>query len=314
MIDAGALLLGNLALDAFFEAWGHKYLKTTGPTDRFDGVFRPSDLSAAALGDVLDGDRPSLSYRAAYRDGRGSGRTFYAPLELARALRDAGMTLVWSDVQHGHPRLAELAAAIGKLVHAQTPISVQCVISPDGQGFPWHHDCTHVLALQIRGSKRWWLGRTPVAFPPFHQQADALEAGRHDLLARLGLRYELPRDDDADEVELVPGDMLYVPPGMWHRAEARGESTHLSILVRPLTFGRVVRAAMTGAALRNQTWRADIQHMSRPELLQFLTVRLAETRRFLAGLTPEQLIADFEMLAASPTLRDIVLERSREVL
>ncbi len=313
-MDARSLFFGDRDPGDFFADWGQRWWKTTGAADRFAAVFSPADLSAHALGDVIDGPRPSLSYRAAYRDGAGSGRTFFAPLEMARALREAGMTLVWSDVQQGLPRVAELAGAIAKLVHARTPISIQCVISPDGQGFPWHYDCTHVIALQIRGAKRWWLGRKRVESPPFHQQADAMDPGRHELLASLGLRYELPNDADADEVELSAGDILYLPPGTWHRASARGESTHLSVLVRSLSFGRLLRTAMTATALRSDGWRADTQGMTRPELLQFLTTRLAEARRQLAAITPEQLVATADALSGSSALRDVLLDRAREVL
>src|SRR5689334_21476327 len=126
MIDARALLLGGDSdAEAFFAAWGRKWLKTSGAPDRFAGLFSPADLSAIALGDVVEGKRPSLSYRAAYRDGKGSGRTFYAPLEMAKALHEAGMTLVWDDVQRAHPRLAELAGSLAKLVAARTPIVIQ---------------------------------------------------------------------------------------------------------------------------------------------------------------------------------------------
>jgi ribosomal protein L16 Arg81 hydroxylase len=311
-MDVGGLLLGGeLSSERFFaERWGQRWVKTSGATDRFASIFQQAELDRIVPGVT----RLSVAFYAT----DGTGRTFNPPLDLARTLFKAGMTLIWSDVQHAHARLAELAGGVGSWTSARGPVSVQAIVSPPGTGFPWHYDFTHVLALQISGTKRWTLGRTRVEAPPFHQQADAIRPEIHELLSRLGLKYALPDDADADEVDLAPGDVLYVPPGTWHRARAGESSCHLSVRVRPGSFARLLRARLTATAIGQPSWRAELSRLdasgSRAALLQALTDRLAEARRQLAAITPEQLLSTMDELAGSPTLRDVLLERARDLL
>ena len=50
--------------------------------------------------------------------------------------------------------------------------------------------------------------------------------------------------DTLEEVELRPGDVLYLPPGAWHEARARGSSLALTLAYERVTSAAVVRAAV----------------------------------------------------------------------
>src|SRR5689334_2445663 len=149
-MDIPRLLLPEHSTDAFFGAyWGTRWVRSRGPAARFAEVFSPEQLGANALGDLTRVAAPSASYRASYDDAGGVAKVFGAPLEMAEHLLAAGMTLQFTELEQTHPSLAQLAAAVGGFCGARGPVTVNCFVSPDGHGFPWHLDNPHVFALQI---------------------------------------------------------------------------------------------------------------------------------------------------------------------
>jgi ribosomal protein L16 Arg81 hydroxylase len=208
-----------------------------------------------------------------------------------------------------------LAAEVGAFVGARGPVTVNSFLSPDGHGFPWHLDNPHVFALQIEGTKRWRLGRRQVVAAPFLTEAEGPRAeATLALLRQLGMPIEPPSDDDSDEITLVAGDVLYMPPGVWHRASAVGGSCHISLLVRPMVFGRLLRAVVAALGIRSEMWRTDLQRMTPETRDAFLTERLAEARAELAAITPAHLVHTLDLLASSPLARLTLLERVRDTL
>jgi ribosomal protein L16 Arg81 hydroxylase len=322
-IDAAALLFGTSSEAArfFSEHWGKSTVKLRAPASLGE-LFSLDELAAHAFSPLSPGrGGDTLHFRAAYTDTAGRARAFGGPLEMARQLLDAGMTLSFDGLQRSHPKLQALAAAMGRLIGTIGPVTINCFLSPDGSGLGWHFDCTHGLILQISGEKRWQLGPQVMA-PPLHLELDgpstpAIAA----MLKQLGHHYPEPSDHER-EIDLAPNDILYVPPGLWHRASARGTSCHLSVIVRPFGFARVLRAMIAAMALRRPEWRSDLQRLgvagdlappsSRPELASYFATQLEEARRELAQLTPERMAKTMESLAQSPLLRDLLLNAVTE--
>lgn len=79
--------------------------------------------------------------------------------------------------------------------------------SPSSDAFPWHKDPHHVFALQLAGTKRWWLSK------------------EHDG--------DFTRHSDQGAIEITSqiGDILFIPKGVPHRAQAAEMSVHISISV-----------------------------------------------------------------------------------
>jgi len=310
------LLGGSLTPETFFaDHWERRWAWMRGAPDRFAAVFDPADLGRRSLGALVGAGPGPGSYRATYYDRDGIAHVFGAPLEMAEDLLAAGMTLQFTQLEQTQPRLAALAAQAAAFLGARTPITVDSFLSPDDHGFPWHLDNPHVFVLQIEGAKRWRLGRTRVAAAPFLMEAHGPRAeATLTLLRELGLPVEPPRDDDCDELVLSAGDVLYLPPGTWHRASAVGRSCHVSLLVRPLVFGRLLRAVIATLGIRSEAWRADLQRMDAAALRAFLRDRLDDARRQVEALTSEHLIQMFELLATSPLARLTLLDRARDTL
>ena len=118
-----------------------------------------------------------------------------------------------------------LAAARGFRGRAQRgsghPVQINAYITPkQSQGFSAHYDVHDVFVLQIAGSKRW-VFHEPVHPDPLPSQPWTRYRGAVEARAA-----EEPSADDV----LEEGDVLYLPRGFIHSAEALGGvSAHLTI-------------------------------------------------------------------------------------
>ena len=152
------------------------------PASRF---CSPTRLGGQALDDVVD------------------------PVKVAARLVD-GATLVMQSLHRTSPTVAAFVTQLqDEISH---PVQANAYLTPpDAAGLVEHGDLHDVLALQLHGSKRWWV-------------------------AGLG------------EVTMRPGDVLYVPQGVRHRAETNGEtSLHLTIGIIRVTYRQVIdRLLRTG--------------------------------------------------------------------
>jgi lysine-specific demethylase/histidyl-hydroxylase NO66 len=123
-----------------------------------------------------------------------------------------GATIVLQGLHRSFPPVAQLCRSLEvSLTH---PVQANAYLTPPvAQGLDLHADPHDVFAVQTHGVKRW------VVHPP----------------------------DDAEpwDLELRPGDVLYLPAGTRHAAQTLDRpSLHLTIGVRTTTWGDVVRRAV----------------------------------------------------------------------
>ena len=131
----------------------------------------------------------------------------------------SGHTVVLQALHRFWPPLVEFAGALSEdLGH---PVQINAYITPrQSQGFSAHYDVHDVFVLQIAGSKRWII-HDPVHPDPLPSQP--WTGYRRAVESRAA---EDPRADDV----LGEGDVLYLPRGFIHSAEALGGvSVHLTI-------------------------------------------------------------------------------------
>lgn len=89
-------------------------------------------------------------------------------------------------------------------------------IGPAGVGTGLHYDYLANVAVQILGTKRWWLARPGAVerlgavSSKYDPWAVLASASVGDLAARAGAA------GDFFTVDLMPGDALHVPPRWWH--------------------------------------------------------------------------------------------------
>ena len=116
------------------------------------------------------------------------------------------------------------------------PVQINAYITPkQSQGFSAHYDVHDVFVLQITGSKRWVIHDPvhpdPLPNQPWTRYRSAVESCAAE-------------DPSADHV-LEEGDVLYLPRGFIHSAEALGGvSIHLTIGIHSHTRHDLVRSLL----------------------------------------------------------------------
>jgi bifunctional lysine-specific demethylase and histidyl-hydroxylase NO66 len=118
-----------------------------------------------------------------------------------------GATLVLQSLQRTWPPLQELCAALERAT--SHPCQANAYLTPaGGAGLAHHRDDHDVIVLQVDGRKAW-------------------------------------KVDGLGQLELVPGDVLYLPAGTGHEASApEHPSLHVTVGLLRITHGAVVRRAL----------------------------------------------------------------------
>ena len=160
---------------------------------------------------------PPSGYTKTTRTGSQTA-TGVADASAVFAYFDQGATIVLQGMHRYWSPVAIFARSLeASLGH---PVQVNAYITPPGsQGFDAHKDDHDVFVLQSHGSKRWWV----------HE--------RHDLP---------PSRAPLVEVELEPGDSLYIPKNFPHAAATQASaSVHLTVGVLSIGTRDVLEAAVS---------------------------------------------------------------------
>lgn len=136
-------------------------------------------------------------------------------LQEARRCLDAGVSIVVRRAHDRDPALSRLALAFARQFAAT--VHIQVFVTPaDHQTFGWHYDDEHVFLLQTLGCKQYWFCRNTVVLDTSRSDFGDFARERSPLMS----------------ATLRAGDLLYLPRGTWHKAQAVQESMHLSVGVR----------------------------------------------------------------------------------
>jgi hypothetical protein len=131
----------------------------------------------------------------------------------------AGATVTWCSLNQIVPELRDFTRVISDATAVRTD-SVAFLTPAGRKGYPPHHDPVDLFIVQLEGTKYWTLWNPP---------ATRLGDNEQYTLDSLG--------EPTIDVLLEPGDVLYLPYGTPHAAEAQDQaSLHLSIMMRPRTW------------------------------------------------------------------------------
>ncbi|MGW7080055.1 cupin domain-containing protein [Streptomyces sp. NPDC054866] len=164
---------------------------------------------------------------SSYTSPAGVGATIGDQLDdtaLWRSFAD-GATLVLQALQRTWGPVADFSARLStELGH---PVQANAYVTPpQNRGFDDHYDVHDVFVLQIDGTKRW-LVREPVHPDPLRDQP--WTDRRRDVA-------EAAKGEAYIDAVLEPGDVLYLPRGWLHAAQAQGEvSIHLTLGIHSWT-------------------------------------------------------------------------------
>jgi len=215
---------------------------------------------------VLDGRDVEPEEFCVSGQGRDGRQALLLSAPRIEALLARGATVVLDVMESLCPQVRELAQALQSALAARVACNAYCSFQAHA-GFPSHYDTTDVFAVQVAGTKRWrvYRGRAelPLDLPGYsysYQPREHHERARGPLLM---------------ELEMTPGDVLYLPRGQYHDALASsGASLHLSFgITRPtaLDFMSLLSQALPDDPL----FRAELPHFDDPRAIAGCLERVA---------------------------------------
>jgi hypothetical protein len=225
-------LIGTVARDEFFARyWERRPLHVRrGDEGVYDSLLTRADLERLiATGGVRypgiqltrDGRYiPPEAFTRNHPVGRDS-LSGVPDLDRVAALYGGGATISMPFLHLAWKPLADFTAAIE--AEFDHPAHANVYLTPGGcRGFTPHYDVHEVFVLQIAGHKRWKVHAPPAPLPHHSQPFSAQPQQPTPLVM---------------EVELAPGDLLYLPRGYIHStATSRTSSLHVTLGVTVFTW------------------------------------------------------------------------------
>jgi len=236
---------------------GKKPLHLKGVADKFAEVMTWSRLdellsqatiwSHQSLMLVLDRETiPAAKYcvPAAGRDG---GQVLRPDPAKVQHFLGQGATLVANDIDHLSGGLTAFSKAMEQAFGGKVQGNLYCS-SKRRQGFAAHFDTHDVYAVHVEGTKTWHIyeGRAtdPIAHPMFKT------LGRE--------HHEKAKGKLLMDVQMEPGDLLYLPRGQYHDALAdEGGAVHIAFGVT-YPIGMDVMSYLFEKVIGRDAFRANL--------------------------------------------------------
>lgn len=219
-------VLAPLTLEAFLaHHWQQRHhVARADGTVAGNKIFGFEDLDHYLLLASRD-PKAHLQYGGAKHGGK---KVAIRDIELQTLYRAVaqGSTVQLSAIERYWPAAAAVADDFARAFCAKVKVNVY--LTPAGhQGAPVHGDLQDVFVYQMEGEKDWYLYEETI-FEPVETLGWARElAPDHDHLSQ-----DAPL---LEQTTVRPGDLLYLPRGLVHRAVASdtAPSVHLAICVTP---------------------------------------------------------------------------------
>lgn len=248
-------LLGRFPTRRFFAShWPGGLLVQHGAPRRLSGLIDVPELADVDALTAL----PARQWLV--QSGRFRNRFGNVPVtgEAAAEFFHTGHTIYAVEPELRAPRFLEWLAALERDLKVAPGLVLPSVfLSKPGKGSRMHFDAQESFVVQVRGRKRWWLApNRDVRFPAENYIAgDPVPPSLQVQLDRAPAQV-LP--DDAVEVVLEPGSIMFVPRGTWHATETLEESWHLDLMLPLPTWGDVMAARLGAHFHASAHWRAPM--------------------------------------------------------
>jgi len=182
-----------------------------------------------------------------------------------------------------------------------------------GAGIRTHFDASSNFVLQLAGKKRWRLSPEPVVRSPrflaVHGPGGEIQYGEMEAHESDYAGSRLVPESEFSELELEPGDTLYLPPGAWHGTECTSKGPSLAISFRLIDRG----FAPVAAALIEECFRLDEKWRHVPAALlagnnaaempvhiqEYFSSRLQDLREALDRVDPFTLNSIYKRMVAA---------------
>lgn len=171
-----------------------------------------------------------------------------------------------------------LSQDLGRLTQLGGRVDIYA--SRPGGGLGLHYDKNDNFTIQLAGRKRWTYGLEPALREPLHNYGSG---ARRPELATTKVRK--PNRKTLKETTLKPGDVFYMPRGVWHETNTLEDSLSLNINLHPESWVEVVTAGVANLLSQDEQWRQTAS----PSLSQAAS-RLESLKAMIASLEPEDFL------------------------
>lgn len=249
-----AELLAPLTPEAFFDKyWERAPLHLSGDpevarrrwldTQTLMSILTNSGVSVMDVRMARDGQQLDVERYCSTAHHHDWSSTSVLDADRVLDLYDDGVTVLLESLDRYHLPTARRGRALEQCFGCTLKSNV--FLTPArSNAFPLHNDTYDGLIVQLQGRKHWDLYAHPTPLPLRSQ------------------RYEPERDEMGEalmSVDLEPGDLLYVPRGVIHRAEAIGEaSLHLTLIPVWTTMYDALEALLREVSHRDPTFRRGL--------------------------------------------------------
>ncbi|AOJ05521.1 hypothetical protein WS70_28025 [Burkholderia mayonis] len=211
-------------------------------------------------------------------------------LDTVYAHYRTGASVILPALHRTWPPLNLLCAAMeAELNHV---VHTNLYMTPGGtSGFSAHYDAHEVFILQIDGLKHWRVYEPPLLLP--HHTQPFSPAG-----------YQLPKP--MLEIDLMPGDVLYLPRGYVHDTlTSSAHSVHVTLGISVYTWVELIAETLAACKERVDLRRAlPPGFANNPESVAHLASSLHEILGTLQSLVEPQTVVDtFTRKVARGTIR-----------
>ena len=174
-------------------------------------------------------------------------------IEEARKAYNNGFSLCSGDLSDDIPSLRELKADSSNYFENKDLIAITGYLSPINAVGVLHFDRQHNFFIQVEGSKRWTVSERAAITNPFDNLVYTGTPQKFfDSMGQRGYKILMPRDCGRATYDLMPGDVLYVPPGYYHSPETTsGGSLHYTLTIEPACFWKTYNDRLFDVMLAN---------------------------------------------------------------
>jgi 50S ribosomal protein L16 3-hydroxylase len=252
-------LIAPVTTEEFFKShWPHSPLFVPTSQNKLKSIF---DIQQLKDIESLVAAR-SLKVRACLPDFDDEYSSIHLdPKDALKAYRNS-MTLVFDSMQTQNAVIAESLTQIrkdlGLVTGGESDLCKARSIAyatPSGGGTRLHFDANANFIIQISGSKQWILAPNTSVINPTErfttgslEMPAALEKQCHDILLD-----EPP--EDAIEIDMQPGCVLFVPRGYWHATTTFEDSLSLNFTFSQPTWADVFTKSLQEFLLTSPDWR-----------------------------------------------------------
>jgi ribosomal protein L16 Arg81 hydroxylase len=260
-------LISPIAPEEFFgEIWERRAVHIPGAADKFAGVFSWDDFnqllnmsklwSDRSMKIVLDGEEVDpVEYGRSGQIREGYPAIVPESEQITSLLR-RGATVILDLIETLSPGVAAVSAALQTATGGVAVCNAYCSWRTH-QGFMAHFDTTDVIAIHIEGSKRWrvYEGR----------YENSIDVEGHNYGSFSLEHHAHAKGRLLEEIEMTPGDLLYLPRGQYHEALAASDaSLHLSFGIGQPT-GIDVVSRLLRSLPDEALFRENLPHFDRPQ-------------------------------------------------